>query len=131
MLILSLVQSIFAAAFILFGLVALFGIGITGLFIMVLGAVFAVTAAITQEPSRAGTIVALAVDAVVAYLAARKLAALFTPEAIDVKLHLTVRALENLRPFDYLPPAAALVLVGIGAVAVVMDWRTVRNCPWF
>lgn len=131
MLILSLVQSIFAAAFILFGLVALFGIGITGLFIMVPGAVFAGTAALTQEPSRAGTIVVLAVDAVVAYLAARKLQALFIPEAINVKLHQTVGALGNPSPFDSLPPAAALVLVGIGAVAVVMDWRTLRKTPWF
>lgn len=131
MVILALVQSIFAAAFILVGLVALFGIGITGLIIMALGAVFAGTAAISQEQSRAGTIVVLAVDSVVAYLAARKLLTLFIPDAIDVKLHQTVGALGNASPFDYLPPAAALVLVGIGAVAVAMDWRTLRNAPWF
>lgn len=120
MLILALVQSIFAATFILFGLVALFGIGITGLFIMAVGAVFAGTAAVTQEPSRAGTILVLAVDAVVAYLAARKLEALFMTEA-----------LANPRPFDYLPSAAALALAGIGFLAVAMDWRTLRNTPWF
>lgn len=120
MLILALVQSIFAATFILFGLVALFGIGITGLFIMAVGAVFAGTAAVTQEPSRAGTILVLAVNAVVAYLAASKLAALLTPEA-----------LANPRLFDYLPPAAALVLVGIGFLAVALDWRTLRRTPWF
>lgn len=131
MVILSLIQSIFAAGFILFGLVALFGIGITGLFILVPGAVFAATAALTQEQSRAGTTVVLTVDAVVAYLAARKLMALFAPEAIDVKLHQAVGALENPRPFDYLPPAAALVLVCIGVVAVALDWRTLRNAPWF
>lgn len=131
MLILSLVQSIFAAAFLLFGLVALFGIGITGLFIMALGAVFAGTAAITQEPSRAGTIVVLAVDTVVAYLAASKLAALFTADTVDVKLHQSAGALVNPTAFDYLPPAAALLLVGIGVVAVIVDWRTLRNSAWF
>lgn len=131
MLILSLIQSIFAAGFLIFGLVALFGIGITGLFIMVPGAVFAATAALTQEPSRAGTIVVLSVDAVVAYLAARKLLALFTADAIDIKLHQAVGALGSPRPFDYLPPAAALVLVSIGIVAVALDWRTLRNAPWF
>ncbi|HEU4372650.1 MAG TPA: hypothetical protein VFS02_04125 [Telluria sp.] len=124
-------QSIFAAAFLLFGLVALFGIGITGLFIMALGAVFAGTAAITQEPSRAGPIVVLAVDSVVAYLAASKLVALFTAETVDAKLHQSAGAMVNPGAFDYLPPAAALLLIGVAVVAVIMDWRTLRNCAWF
>lgn len=131
MVILSLVQSIFAAAFLLFGLVALFGIGITGLFIMALGAVFAGTAAMTQEPSRAGTIVVLAVDSVVAYLAASKLGALFIAETVDAKLNQSAGATVNPSAFDYLPPAAALLLVGIAVVAVIIDWRTLRNSAWF
>jgi hypothetical protein len=64
-------------------------------------------------------------------MAARKLEALFTSETTDIKLHQTVGALRNLNLFDYLPPSTALVLVGIGALAVLMDWRTLRNSPWF
>jgi hypothetical protein len=121
--ILAAVQTIFAIAFILPGLVALFGIGITGLVFLLPGAVFAATAAITEAQSRAAIAVALAADAVLAYLAARKLEALFTSGTTDITLHQTV--------FNYLPPSAALVLVAIGAVAVVMDWRALRNARWF
>lgn len=129
--ILSAVQAILAAAFLLFGLVALFAIGITGLLFLVPGAVFAATAATTQEMSRAGTVLALAVDAVLAYMAAHKLEALFTSETTDIKLHQTVDALATLSLMDYLPPSAALVLVGIGVLAVIMDWRALRTSPWF
>lgn len=125
------VQAIFATAFILFGLVALFGIGITGLLFLVPGAIFAATAEITQENSRAGTVVALAADAVLAYMAAGKLESLFTSESADITLHQTVGAAVNPGIFDYLPPSAALVLVVIGAIAVLMDWRALRNSPWF
>jgi hypothetical protein len=121
--ILAAVQTIFAIAFILPGLVALFGIGITGLVFLLPGAVFAATAAITEAQSRAAIAVALAADAVLAYMAARKLEALFTSGTTDITLHQTV--------FNYLPPSAALVLVAIGAVAVVMDWRALRNARWF
>jgi hypothetical protein len=48
------IQSIFAGAFMVFGLLMLFGIGITGLLFLVPGAVFAGTAVITQKPSRHG-----------------------------------------------------------------------------
>jgi hypothetical protein len=121
--ILSAIQLILATAFILFGLVALFGIGITGLLFLVPGAVFAATAAITQKKSRAAAAAALAADARLAYMAARKLEALLTAEAIYIKLH-------HVGAFDYLVPGAALVLVGIGVLAVLMDWRALRNAPW-
>jgi hypothetical protein len=122
--ILTLIQSILATAFILFGLVTLFGIGITGLLFLVPGAVFAATAALTQDKSRGGMAVALTADVVLAYAAARKLESLLTAEATYIKLH-------HVGTFDYLVPSAVLVLVGIGALAVVMDWRTLRNAPWF
>ena len=124
MLILTLVQSIIAMAFLLVGLVALFGIGITGLLFLVPGAVFAATAGAIQEQSRAATAVALGLDAVLGYLAVRKLEALSALQASDSRLGHTVGT------WDYLPPSAALVLVGIGALGVLWDWRAVQEAPW-
>jgi D-arabinose 1-dehydrogenase-like Zn-dependent alcohol dehydrogenase len=128
--ILPAIQAIFAMALLLTGVVALFGIGITGLLFMVPGAVFAATAAITQEQSRAATAVALAVDGVVAYMAANKLAALLSSRG-DIALDPSLRPLGNPSLVEYLVPSAALVLVAIGALAVVMDWRALRRSPWF
>ena len=119
--ILAAVQALFALAFTLFGLVALFGIGITGLLFLIPGIVFAVTAGVVAEQSRAAAIVALTVDAVLAWFAARTLAA----------LSVSGSAVNAPGLFDYVPPAAALVLVGIGALAVLMDWRTLKNAAWF
>lgn len=114
--ILAAVQSVFALAFIVFGALALLGIGITGLPFLFVGAIFAGLASLTEDNSRAAAALSLAADAVIAYMAARKLAAL---------------SLENPRLFDYVPPSAALVLVAIGVLAVVLDRRALRNTPWF
>jgi hypothetical protein len=122
--ILTIVQRILATAVILFGLVTRFGIGITGLLLFVPGAILATNAALTQEMSRAGIAVALAADVVLAYVAARKLESLFTAKAIYIELH-------HVGAIDYLVPSAVLVLVGIGALAVVVDLRILRNSPWF
>lgn len=122
--ILSAIQAILAVAFIVFGLVTLFGIGITGLLFLVPGIVFAAIAAITEKNSRAATVAALAADGCLAYMAARKLDALRTADAIYIELH-------HVGAVDYIASAAALVLVGVGALAVVIDWRALRNSPWF
>lgn len=127
--ILAAVQCILAIAFILFGLVTLFGIGITGLLFLLPGAVFAASAGIMQEGSRAATAAALAADAVLGYLAARKLGMLIASETAGVTQ--PAGGLGNPGPFAYLPPSAALVLVCIGVLAVLMDWRALRNAPWF
>lgn len=129
--ILSAIQAIFAAAFLLIGFLALFGIGITGLLFLVPGGVFAATAAYTQEKARVAVAIALAVDLVLAYMAAGKLEALLASERTGINLHHTVGALGSPSLFDYLPAAFALVLIGIGAFAVIMDWRTLRDSPWF
>lgn len=122
--ILAAVQAILAVAFLLFGLVVTFGIGITGLLFLLPGAVFAATAGIMQEGSRAATAMALAADAILAYFAARKLAALFASET-------SAAASQNQGLLDYLPAVAALVLAGIGVLAVLVDQRALRNAPWF
>ena len=121
---LAAVQSVLAVAFILFGLVVLLGIGITGLLFLLPGAVFAVSASLMQQESRAAVAVALAADTVLVFFAARKLAMLFTSEA-------SAGAAGAPGFFDYLVPAAALVLVGIGALAVLKDRRALCSAPWF
>ena len=121
MLILAAIQSLLAVAFLLFGLVALFGIGITGLLFLVPGVIFAFTAGLALEKSRGAAVVALAADFLLAYMALRKLQALFMPAAGGI-VHPNV--------FDYLVPCAVLVLVGIGVLAMLMDWRTLRHARW-
>lgn len=123
---LAAVQAIFALAFTLFGLVTLFGIGITGLIFLIPAIVFAVTAGVVAEQSRAAALLALGVDAVLAWFAARKLAEVVAWGAGGIP-HDAVSAATHPRMFDYLPPAAALLLVAIGVVAVIVDWRTLKN----
>ncbi|GAB3467439.1 hypothetical protein GCM10027321_34900 [Massilia terrae] len=121
---LAIIQSIFAAAFVLFGLVALFGIGITGLLFLVPGVLFAATAAVAQEKSRASMAVALVADAPLAYLAVRKLEVLLTAQTTGVQLL-------GVGPLDYLVPSLALTLIGVGTIALALDWRALRSSSWF
>lgn len=122
---LSTIQAILALAFLLFGAVTLFAIGITGLLFLLPGLIFAGTAALTEKASRGGAALALAADAVLAYLAARRLVALLTQGMPGIKFPYTVNA------FDYLVPAVALALVGAAVLALAWDWRAVRDAPWF
>lgn len=126
---LAAVQAIFALGFTLFGLVTLFGIGITGLIFLIPAIVFAVTAGVVAEQSRAAALLALGVDAVLAWFAARQLAEVLAWSAGGIP-HDAVRAATHPRMFDYLPPAAALLLVAIGVVAIIADWRTLKNASW-
>ncbi|MES2129568.1 MAG: hypothetical protein V4463_20030 [Pseudomonadota bacterium] len=120
--ILALVQAVIAAAFLLLGLVALFGIGITGLIFLVPGAVFAAIAGVVQGESRAAVVLALAADALLAFIAANKLQALLKP-ALGV--------LPKPGWLDFMPPCATLLLFSLAVVAVLLDWRAVRASPWF
>jgi hypothetical protein len=128
MLILTAIQSIFAMSFILIGLVALFGIGLTGLLFLVPGAIFAAIAGMTQEKSRAAAVAALAANGVLATMAVRTLEKLFASETAGISLHQTVGVPSLV---DYLVPSAVLVLVAIGVLGVIMDWRTLRKAKWF
>jgi hypothetical protein len=125
--ILSAIQALIALAFILFGLVALFGIGITGLLFLIPGAVFAATAGIAQEGSRAAAFAALAADGVLGYFAARKLMTLFAGDTTSA----TMAAVAQPGLVDYLLPSAVLVLVGVAVIAVALDSRALRSAPWF
>lgn len=121
---LAIIQSILAAAFVLSGLVALFGIGITGLLFLVPGVLFAATAAVALEQSRMSMAVALIADAPLIYLAVRKLEVLLAAQARGVQL-------PGVGPLDYLVPSAGLTLIGVGAIALALDWRALRNSSWF
>ena len=125
MIVLAAIQSIFALGFLLFGLVTLFGIGITGLLFLVPGVIFVLTAGLALEKSRAAAAAALAANAVLAYLAVRKLQALLMPAAGGMD------AVVNPNVFDYLVPSAVLVLVAAGVLAVLMDWRALLQARWF
>ncbi|MBD8528396.1 MULTISPECIES: hypothetical protein [unclassified Massilia] len=122
--ILAAVQAIFAIAFTLVGLLALFGIGITGLFFLVPGVVFAATAGVVADESRAGAAAALGVDAVLAWFAARKLMVLIGVGTSGSGRDNSVTVLGPPDLLDYLFPGAALLLVGIAVLSVTIDWRT-------
>ena len=125
------VQAIFAIAFTLVGLLALFGIGITGLSILVPGVVFAATAGVVAEESRAGAAAALGVDAVLACFAARKLMLLIGVGTSGSERDDSVTVLNPPDLLDYLFPGAALLLVGIAVLSVTIDRRTLKNASWF
>ncbi len=125
------VQLIIASAFLLLGLVALFGIGITGLLFLVPGIIFAAIAGSMQAPSRAAVVLALAADSVLAYFAARKLEALLSPDFAESKFEPAVAALMKPSLIDILVPSVTITLVACAAVALLLDWRALRAAPWF
>ena len=128
---LTVVQAIIAVAFLMVGVIALFGMGITGLLFIVPGVVFAAIAGVTQAKSRAAVIVALAADTVIAYFAAAKLQALLNPELMGGKLGPAVAALLKPNVLDFAVPSVALALVALAWFAVLLDWRSVRAAVWF
>lgn len=97
------------------GLVALFGIGVTGLFLIGAGMVFAVTAGVAQTGARAGVAVALGVLLGIAYFSARRIADLRETSALP----------------ELAMPAGAIVLAVVAVAAVVLDWRALRDAAWF
>ena len=122
--VLAAIQAMFAAAFLLVGLMALFGIGITGLLFLVPGALFGAIAGTVLDRSRAATAAALGADAVLAWLALRMLGTLFDARAAG-------RVVAGIGPLDFVRPSAVLVLVAIGAIAVAADWRALRDASGF
>jgi len=126
--VLQLVQGLFAVCMLLFGLVALFGIGITGLFILVPAALLAVVAVATATRSKASVFTALAVDAALAVFAALRLKGLLTAGYVpgqDPILRLAPSAI------DLAVPAVTLALVALAFAAVLLDWRNLRAARWF
>lgn len=109
--ILAAVQSLFAAALLLVGLVTLFSIGITGLVFLLPAGVFAATAGAVSTGSKASVLLALGVDAPLAALAAIRL-----PESKGIEMAV---------------PAVTVTLVVFAFIAVLLDWRTVRDRKWF
>lgn len=128
---LAAIQAMFAFAFLLVGVVALFGIGITGLVFLLPGALFAAIAGVVADRSRAAVAAALGADAVLAWMAARQLGTLLATGAAAAPLGHAGRAMAASGPLDYLLPCAVLVLVVTGAIATAADWRALRAASWF
>lgn len=112
---LQLILALLAAGWLLVGLVALVGIGITGLMLLGVSAVFAVTASVAQTGSRVGVTAALAVLLAQAWLAAQRLATL--PPAMPLEEQALL--------------GGAIALAVLAAAAVSRDWRALRRAPWF
>ena len=126
--VLQFVQGLFAICMLLFGLVALFGIGITGLFILVPAGLLVAVAVATKTRSKASVLVALAVDAALAAFAAIKLKGLLTEgytPGQDPTIHLAPSAI------DLAVPAITLALIAWAFAAVLVDWRSLQQAKWF
>ena len=108
---LAVIQAIFAAAFLLVGIVVLLGLGITGLIFLFFAGVFACLAGLAERQSRLVTAVVLAVDGVVMVKAAQQ-----WPNSAGIVAHLI--------------PGGAMLLVAIGVIAVLLDWRSLCRAPW-
>ncbi|MDC8773034.1 hypothetical protein [Roseateles albus] len=131
MCVLKTTQAIIAIALLILGVVALFGIGITGLLFLVPGVAFAAIAGVTQGGARAAVILALTADTVIAYFAGAKIRALLHPELMGTRVEPAVAALLKPTILDFVVPSAVLALVAIAVVAVLLDWRSVQAAAWF
>lgn len=112
---LALIHAVLAAGWMVAALVALFGIGITGLILMGVAVVFAVASSLAQTGSRLGVVLSLAVLVAQAVLAIQRLAA--SPVGTPLK--------------DQALLAGAIALAVLASVAVCRDWRALRRAPWF
>lgn len=129
--ILAIVNAIFAAAFLLVGIVALFGLGITGALILVPGVVFAVLAAAAQSKSRMAVLLAVAADGILANFALKKLLAAFGPASAVGRLQSGEQVLIQAKVFDYVVPSLVLLLVVGAVVGLLLDWRAIRAAAWW
>lgn len=124
-------HALIAIALLLLGLVTTFSIGMTGLIFLGGGALFAAIAGAASTRSRASVGLALGMDSLLAGFAAVKLQHLlgFSATGAAVGPHIAVA-----RPptaVDFAIPAAVIALVVCGFVAVMLDWRNIRNAKWF
>lgn len=109
------VQLVFAVGLLLFGVIGVFGLGITGLLFLLPGFVFIAIAAAIKQGARFGVALGLAVDALLAWWMLQWLA----------------NAGAGAKLLDVLPPTIVLLLIAVGAVATLADWRSVRSAAWF
>lgn len=129
---LTIIQAIFAASFLLFGFAMLFALGITGVFIMVPGVIFALVAGVTVTKTRASAAVALFVDGVLGYFAIKNIYSKMSPDTMLIQLNPGVHSLLESAPLkDFIVPSVGLLLVLIAFIAVVVDWRAVKSARWF
>lgn len=129
---LIIIQAIVAASFLLFGFAMLFALGITGVFIMVPGVIFAVVAGVTMTKTRASAAVALFIDGVSGYFAIKNNYLKMSPDTMLIQLNPGVHNLLEPAPLkDFIVPSVRLLLVMVAFIAVFVDWRAVKSARWF
>jgi len=128
---LTIVNALFAFGFILAGLIAIFGVGITGALILIPGIVFGALAAVSDTKSRMAVTLALTVDGAVAYYAFKQLQTALNPKSTMGWLKTGERVFIKPNIFDYLIPSAVLALVACAVIAVLLDWRSFRTASWW
>jgi len=128
---LAAVNTVFAAALLLFGALVLFALGMTGLFLLLPGIVFALIAAVAWTRARASVPLALAADGVLAYVALGKVNQAL---GLGPSAHMPRSAANfavNANTIDLLVFGVALALVAFAVLAVLLDWKTVQAAKWF
>jgi hypothetical protein len=129
--ILAAVNTIFAAALLLFGAFAIAGFGITALFLLIPGFILAFIAAVTWQRSRAAVLLALTTDALMSYLAVPK----FLETLNDFTGYFFSKQGQTISAgsdtIEQLLSILTLILVATGFIAVLIDWRSVRTTKWF
>ena len=128
---LTAVQVIIAAAFLLVGVIALFGIGVTGLIFLVPGIAFAALAGVTDKESRAAVALALSCDGALAYFAAAKLQALFSSAMRKTEMQNATISVLKPEVIKFIVPSTIMILVLSAVIGVPLDWRKVRASKWF
>jgi hypothetical protein len=129
--ILAAVQVIITAAFLMAGLFTLFGVGITGLILVVPAVAFAAAAGVSAGRSKGAVMLALTLDAVLAYFSATKVQEYFDPTDLIARFGAQAAAAMRPKPIELIVPTVALVLVAAATLAAILDWRKIKASPWF
>ncbi len=128
---LAAVNSIFAVALLLLGLVALFALGITGAIFIVPALVLALLAAVTYDGSRTAVALTLAADCVFGYMAIRNFRTAWIHESELGRFESGKTLVINAFAIDMIVSIAIVALVACAFIAVAFDWRRMRETKWF
>ena len=128
---LAAVNYIFAAALLLFGVFALLALGVTGLIFVVPGIAFAFIAGVVRTGARASIPLAAAADGLLCYVASGKVTQAMGSESGFYRLRSGSDFALSTSTLDLLVFGTVLLLVGLAAIAVVLDWKAVQRARWF
>jgi hypothetical protein len=128
---LAAINSLFAAVLLLFGAFALFALGITGLFFLIPGVIIATVAAVTWGGSRMALLLATVVDGTLGFASINKLLELSANNTSRGAAHAELSLSISKGNIEFLVPVFTLLLLSVAAIAVALDWRSVRSAKWF